>query len=67
MTIPSKVMSVDGYAMAIEGRERMLGLFAVITQPDAGSSAGKSSSSPDLEEMIQVKVLQILMMFLDPN
>lgn len=63
MTVPSQAMGTAGFAMSIESRERLLGLFAAITSPDGG---GKASSS-ELDDMVQVKVLQILMMFLDPN
>lgn len=58
-------MNVSGFAMSIKSRERLLGLFALVTSLDAGST--KPSSSQELEEVIQIKVLQILMMFLDPN
>ena len=43
--------------MSQESRDRLLNLFSIISEV----------STSDLDEMTQIKVLQIVMMFLDPN
>ena len=45
----------NSFRMSMDCRERMLLLFGLVTQQE------------DLEEMVQIKVLQIIMMILDPK
>lgn len=47
------------FKMSQDCRERILTLFSVVTQQE--------QSAPQLDEMQHLKILQILMIFLDPN
>lgn len=65
MTIPARSptdksqIESNEFRMSQECRERILGLFSVITQQEQNSA--------QMDEMQHLKILQILMIFLDPN